>query len=207
MHAFIQRNRRVLASHRSSFADLFHSTERIKKNIEIRPTVVPQGDKKCIKLSVHRLSNSSKFPLPLSSSSSRLLQKQSHSSRHGIGPIPRWRLSTSSSLLPLRYSDRTTPFEGIFFSSESTNAYRSFHEIFDQPRARLPGEESIDPLARRPKEYLSGCWFAAIYEPCTSYLDVQSHQFVDPSRFRPSVHAVVHSTSVQHGLGRDRRLD
>lgn len=95
-------------------------------------------------------------------------------------------------LLPLpapfipRY--RTTRLEGIFFSSESTNACRSFHEIFDEPRARLPGEESIDPLARRPKEYLSGCWFAAIYEPCTSYLDVQSHQFVDPSKFRPSVH-------------------
>lgn len=189
MHAFIQRNRGVsspLTDHPLPISSIPRRGQRkISKSVQRSS---PSGRVQ----KMHKIIGAPIIETPLFEAS-RFLQKQSHSSRHGTRPIPRWRSSTSSSSsshppAPFIPRYRTTRLEGIFFSSESTNACRSFHEIFDEPRARLPGEESIDPLARRPKEYLSGCWFAAIYEPCTSYLDVQSHQFVDPSRFRPSVH-------------------
>lgn len=145
------------------------------------------------------------LPLPLSSS--RLLQKQSHSSRHGIRPIPRWRSSTSSPSLPVIPIEQPGSKE-YFFSSESTNACRSRSTKRSTSRARLPARGRINRSARSPTEgifirLLVRGDLRALY----SYLDVHSHQFVDPLKVQAERTRVVHSASVQHGLGRDRRLD
>lgn len=127
------------------------------------------------------------LPLPLSSS--RLLQKQSHSSRHGIRPIPRWRSSTSSPSLPVIPIEQPGSKEYFFRQNRRTPVARVPRNVRRAVRVYQRGEESIDPLARRPKEYLSGCWFAAIYEPCTATLTSTAINLSTPSRFRPSVHA------------------
>lgn len=151
---FIHRNRRVPVDHPLPISSLplYEKWKEEKyRNSSNRKGRVKNAQN-------YRCSDYRTAPTTLPLHSSPLLQKQSRPSRRDSPDSSLTFVNLSSPV----YSDRTTGLgRRNIFSSESTNACR-FRSTKTSP-AR--GEESIDPLARSPKEYLSGCWSAAIYEP------------------------------------------
>lgn len=133
----------------------------------------------------YRCSDYRTAPTTLPLHSSPLLQKQSRPSRRDSPDSSLTFVNLSSPV----YSDRTTGLgRRNIFSSESTNACRSFHE--NEPRARGRINRSARSLAE-------GIFIRLLVRgdlrAPRSYLDVPSHQFVDPSRFRRACTRSVHT--------------
>lgn len=156
MHAFIQRNRGVsspLTDHPLPISSIPRRGQRkISKSVQRSS---PSGR-------VQKMHKIIGAPIiePLFSLSSRLLQKQSHSSRHGTRPIPRWRSSTSSSSSSSHSLPRLFPVieqpgskEYFFRQNRRTPVARST-KYSTSPERVYPGKnQSIRSLADRRNIY------------------------------------------------------